>query len=180
MPLESQGILPRQHVTFLCDGGDTLRELGAFVHPRSEHILDWFHVAMRVELLLQTTRGLQTAEKEQLFKSIERVKWFLWHGNVIRADVTLSNLLDEIDGVREQERQASRPPSVVLKKLARALDELATYIDNNDGAIVNYGERYGCGESDFHRLRRIRGQPGDRQAVREEAANALDAARSPC
>jgi hypothetical protein len=50
--LESQGILPRQHITFLCDGGDTVRELGAFVHPRSEHILDWFHIAMRIEQLL--------------------------------------------------------------------------------------------------------------------------------
>ncbi|MEJ8852924.1 ISKra4 family transposase, partial [Variovorax rhizosphaerae] len=82
--LESQGILPRQHITFLCDGGDTVRELGAFVHPRSEHILDWFHVAMRIEQLLQTTRGLQGPEREELLKDIERVKWFLWHGNVFR------------------------------------------------------------------------------------------------
>ena len=37
-------------------------ELGAFIHPRSEHILDWFHVAMRVEQLLQTTRGLHRSE----------------------------------------------------------------------------------------------------------------------
>ncbi|MDM0002777.1 hypothetical protein QTI24_29570 [Variovorax sp. J22P240] len=75
--LESQGILPRQHITFLCDGGDTVRELGALVHPRSEHILDWFHVAMRIEQLLQTTRGLQGSEKENLLKDIERVKWYL-------------------------------------------------------------------------------------------------------
>jgi hypothetical protein len=42
----------------------------------------------------------------------------------------------------------------VLKKLARALDEFATYINNNinnnnnnnAGAIVNYGERNRCGE----------------------------------
>jgi hypothetical protein len=32
------------------------------------------------------------------------------------------------------------------RKLARALDEFATYIDNNAGAIVNYGVRYRCGE----------------------------------
>lgn len=74
--LESRGILPRQHITFLCDGGDTVRELGAFVHPRSEHILDWFHVAMRIEQLLQTTRGLQGAEKPELLKGIERVDGF--------------------------------------------------------------------------------------------------------
>ena len=46
----------------------------------------------------------------------------------------------------EQDRQAGRPPSVVLKKLDRALGEFATYVDNNASAIVNYGERYRCGE----------------------------------
>ena len=46
----------------------------------------------------------------------------------------------------EQDRQAGRPPSVVLKKLDRALGEFATYVDNNAGAIDNYGEWYGCGE----------------------------------
>jgi hypothetical protein len=73
--LESQGVLPRQHITFLCDGGDTMRELGAYVHPQSEHIMDWFHIAMRVEQLLQTTRGLQGVEKAVLLTGIERVKW---------------------------------------------------------------------------------------------------------
>jgi len=144
--LESQGILPRQHITFLCDGGDTVRELGAFVHPRSEHILDWFHVAMRIEQLLQTARGLQGPEKEECLKGIERVKWFLWHGNVIRADETLYDLLEDIADVHDRTRQAGLPISVVLKKLDRALDEFATYVDNNAGAIVNYGERYRCGE----------------------------------
>ena len=81
-----------------------------------------------------------------MLKGIERVKWFLWHGNLMRADETLYDLLEEIGGVREQDRQAGRPPSVVLRKLDRALDEFATYVDNNAGAIVNYGERYRCGE----------------------------------
>ena len=56
------------------------------------------------------------------------------------------HILDEVENVRNQDREAGRPPSVVLKKLARALDEFATYIDNNSDAIVNYGERYRCGE----------------------------------
>lgn len=65
---------------------------------------------------------------------------------MIRADETLYDLLEEINGVREQDRQAGRPPLVVLRKLDRALDEFATYVDNNAGAIVNYGEGYRCGE----------------------------------
>jgi hypothetical protein len=43
-------------------------------------------------------------------------------------------------------RVAGRPPLLVLKKLSRALEEFGTYIDNNVGAIVNYGERRRCGE----------------------------------
>jgi hypothetical protein len=33
-----------------------------------------------------------------------------------------------------------------IKKLARALEEFGTYIDNNASGIVNYGERHRCGE----------------------------------
>ena len=65
---------------------------------------------------------------------------------MIHADDALNDLLYEIEDLREKDRETGQPPSVVLKKLARALDEFATYIDNNGGAIVNYGERYRCGE----------------------------------
>jgi hypothetical protein len=57
--LQSQGVLPRQHVTFLSDGGDTVRALPAYLHPHSENILDWFHIGMRVEQLSQTARGFR-------------------------------------------------------------------------------------------------------------------------
>jgi hypothetical protein len=34
-----------QQVTFLSDGGDTVRELQMYLHPEAEHLLDWFHLA---------------------------------------------------------------------------------------------------------------------------------------
>jgi hypothetical protein len=144
-------VLPRQRVTFLSDGGDTVRESPAYLHPHSEHILDWFHIGMRVEQLSQTARGFRgTYEclmtKEKILKELERVKWFLWHGNVFRADETLTDLMFEVDGAIEEDREARRPAQLVLKKLARALEEFGTYIDNNASGIVNYGERHRCGE----------------------------------
>jgi hypothetical protein len=30
--------------------------------------------------------------KEKILKELERVKWFLWHGNLFRADETLTDL----------------------------------------------------------------------------------------
>jgi hypothetical protein len=144
-------VLPRQRVTFLSDGGDTVRELPAYPHPHSEHILDWFHIGMRVEQLSQTARGFRgTYEclmtKEKILKELERAKWFLWHGNVFRADETLTVLMFEVDGAIDEDREAGRPAHLVLKKLARALEEFGTYIDNNASGIVNYGERHRCGE----------------------------------
>jgi hypothetical protein len=59
--LQSQGVLPRQQVTFISDGGDTVRELPAFLHPHSEQLLDWFHIAMRIEQLMQAARGFRGA-----------------------------------------------------------------------------------------------------------------------
>jgi hypothetical protein len=52
----------------------------------------------------------------------------------------------EIDGAIQEDREARRPASIILKKLARAFEEFATYVDNNAGGIVNYGERHRCGE----------------------------------
>ena len=33
-----------QQLTFLSDGGDTVRDLQLFLSPEAEHLLDWFHV----------------------------------------------------------------------------------------------------------------------------------------
>jgi hypothetical protein len=45
--LKSQGMQANQQVTFLSDGGDTVRELQMYLHPEAEHLLDWFHINAR-------------------------------------------------------------------------------------------------------------------------------------
>jgi hypothetical protein len=105
---------------------------------------------MRVEQLSQTARGFYGTydclmTKEKILKELERVKWFLWHGNVFRADETLTDLMFEMDGAIEEDRDARRPVHLVLKKLARAVEEFGTYIDNNASGIVNYACVIGVG-----------------------------------
>jgi hypothetical protein len=74
-----------------------------------------------MEQLSQTARGLSgTYEsgmtKEKVLKELERVKWFLWHGNLFRADETLTDLMFEVDGAIDEDREARRPAHLVLKK----------------------------------------------------------------
>jgi hypothetical protein len=56
--LKSQGLQANQDVTFLTDGGEEVRALTEFVTPASEHVLDWFHITMRVTVLEQYARGV--------------------------------------------------------------------------------------------------------------------------
>jgi hypothetical protein len=42
--LQSQGHQLNQQITFLSDGGDTVRDLQLSLNPHAEHLLDWFHV----------------------------------------------------------------------------------------------------------------------------------------
>ena len=84
--LQSQGMQMNQQITFLSDGGDTVRELQYYLNPQSEHLLDWFHITMRLTVMKQMARGLENAElKELVLPMIESAKWYLWHGNVVRA-----------------------------------------------------------------------------------------------
>lgn len=103
--LMAQGMQMNQRVTFLSDGGDTVRERQLYLNPQAEYLLDWFHITMRLTVLGQFVKGLRiereareaegckkkkkrTSEEESLFpspdelkKQLERIKWYLWHGN---------------------------------------------------------------------------------------------------
>jgi hypothetical protein len=71
-------------------------------------------------------------------KELERVKWFLWHGNVGRALDTIEDIEDELD-LLSQDGESR-------KKLLKAVREFRGYIEANQNFIPNYGDRYRHGE----------------------------------
>src|SRR5256714_13119877 len=91
--LRAQGLQMNQAVTFLTDGGDTVRDLTEGHSPQSSHILDWFHITMRLTVLHQIAKGVSVECKGEKFEEeLERVKWFLWHSNVYKALQVLDGL----------------------------------------------------------------------------------------
>jgi hypothetical protein len=139
--LKSQGMQPNQQVTFLSDGADTVRDLQLYLNPNAEHILDWFHITQRVTVMRQMAKGLGAKGsqlRELAMKELERIKWFLWHGNVFRALSTVQELLMDLD---------TDEPAEKMEKLLKKLEEFETYIANNAGLIPNYGERWRYGET---------------------------------
>nr|URQ57253.1 Hypothetical protein [Providencia alcalifaciens] len=47
-----------QQISFLSDGADNLRMMQIGIYPEAEHILDWFHISMRLTVLNQCAKGL--------------------------------------------------------------------------------------------------------------------------
>lgn len=139
--LINQGIAMNQEVTFMSDGACNLRDLQYYMRPNAEHVLDYFHIAMRITVLQQMARGLPpplSAAAPAAVATLESVRRYLWHGNVGKALELIEDFGDGFDLVREP------PPEV--SKLRRYLKELSRYIDNNANLIPNYGERHRYGE----------------------------------
>jgi hypothetical protein len=137
--LKSQGLQMNQDITFLSDGGDTVRDLQLYLNPFAEYMLDWFHITMRLTVMNQMAKGLP---KDELLKDIEKdlesVKWYLWHGNVFKALQLLDDIqmdLDSIDGENS-----------AVDKLHKTVSEFIIYISQNKAFIPNYGDRYRHGE----------------------------------
>jgi hypothetical protein len=139
--LKSQGLQANQDVTFLTDGGQEIRALTELVTPVSEHVLDWFHITMRLTVLQQYARGVahhDAAAGANLLTDLERIKWLLWHGNQYRAGETIDFFLDDVDAL-----EVDYPN---FHKFARAASEFGVYIAANTDSLINYGERYRAGE----------------------------------
>ena len=141
--LLKQGLRSTQQVVFMSDGADTLRRLQRRIVPEAEHLLDWFHVAMRLTVLKQMIKGAWSDEVvvAEKLAALEKIKRMLWHGNASEAlhDV---EWLESDAGFDLQESPASAP----LRKLETAAAEFATYVANNIRYMVNYGERFRAGE----------------------------------
>jgi hypothetical protein len=140
-----------QEVTFLSDGGDTVRNLQECLNPESEHILDWFHITMRITVLQQCARGLHkptAAYERSLERRLESIKHYLWHGNTTKALDRIRDLEDDLEtwDYDENGEEKPRPDSDAAARMLKYVCELETYIDNNTPFIVNYGERYRNGE----------------------------------
>ena len=110
--------------------------------PEAEHILDWFHITMKLTVLDQYGKCLVHDDQvlgEQIRDQIARLKWSLWHGNVYKALRKIDDIESLIDNFEES--------YLKFKQLVKAVEEFHTYIENNAHLIPNYGERYRHGEA---------------------------------
>ena len=139
--LKDQGWQENQPVTFMTDGGDTVINMAQHMAPASEHILDWFHITMRITVMQQYVKGLahhNPEDAETIARRLRQIKGYLWNGNLHDGQLVIEDLIFDQDDTETD--YAS------IKALRKAASEFETYIANNADMIPNYAERRRYGE----------------------------------
>ena len=143
--LASQGYALNQKLVLMSDGGESVRRLVSQIGPEAEHVLDWFHVTMRLTVLVQMTKGAcpDPGWTERRLADLERLKWLLWHGHVRHAVEAAEGFAEDAWCMEEETTGEARAKPA---RLRAAAEELTTYLRRNADQIIDYGERHRAGE----------------------------------
>ena len=130
-------------VTVLSDGADGPRGLGetASIGP-TYHVLDWFHLAMRIHHVAQAIKGWPDDTPENRREAVrladivdQHIRWRLWHGQVQRALDLIGGTLGPLEATANDE---ASPVAASARKVADFLRALETYVSGQSEIIIDY------------------------------------------
>jgi hypothetical protein len=128
----------------LSDGDPALVEcVRIATRDRVKHILDWFHVSMRVRHVEQALAGLISSDLEQkgplryVDLEVSRLRHLIWNGYGDEACRALQNITD----IAANAIWLNAPRGKVrIERFIQLASELRTYLSLNAMALVDYGQ----------------------------------------
>jgi hypothetical protein len=99
-----------------------------------------FHLAMRIQHAAQAAKSWPNTSAEEceagsrLSETIERVRWWLWHGQVGRGLEIIGETMVTLEGIAE----TTSPAAAVALKVGRLLGDLETYVCGQSDIIIDY------------------------------------------
>lgn len=167
-------------VTVISDGAEILKRLPRAMPKPTTHIIDWFHIAMKIQPIQQIADHMVRSRSDlaSALPSIDRdirvVKWCLWHGHVDRAIGDLEQLVAKFKAWQEEGALAvARLHNLGAQLLIYYLHPLKPRCDRQ------LRQTLPSRPSRCHNPCRVGGQFAGRQTDGEEAADALVSARCP-
>jgi hypothetical protein len=143
------GWQPGRAVTVISDGEPALPTLVRTATGEPiRHILDWWHISMRVRHIEQALAGIYTLRPTHhmgldfVSLDVERLRHLIWNGYAEEASEALwglSHLAKEVIYL-----YGHRFGPAVRRFLHRCQD-LRAYLVNNESALIDYGTRYRSG-----------------------------------
>ena len=134
-------------VTAFTDGCPGLRAVLADAGV-TKPILDWFHIAMRLQHTKLTAANLSTdnpdrvTAKATIVAEVERLHWRIWNGKAKNANRSIDRIR-KVMHVFKGEHQGAK--GVTARKLWHALHAVDKYLRGQAAWLVNYAKRYRAG-----------------------------------
>jgi len=148
--LQAQGWREGGAVTAISDGDPALPALvRSATDGPVEPVLDWFHLSMRVHHVEQVMGSLCAVEPPSLAPldhaqiDVERLRHLLWNGHHEKACEALGRITSWAKDATVLNDPAMEARA---KRLLARCTELQAYIETNEGALIDYGQRSRAGK----------------------------------
>ena len=144
--LSCAGFVPSTSVTTFTDGGAGLRELALSSGVKDTPILDWYHVAQRLQHIRQSALGLKTSVPdlpkvtEQIINEVERLRWRLWNGKPNAVKRAIEAIRPLVKTKRKSTK--ARLPRQPWSGLMTGLFFLQKYTAGQEAWMINYAKRH--------------------------------------
>ena len=148
--LHELGQAAATQITTFTDGDKMLRGYLKKAGIAEDPILDWQHLSRRVQIAKTTAKGLgwlTNAERRArplIAKTLERLHWKLWHGDIHGARQAMTRVLKLLEPFDIGRTRAQTV--LAAKRLRTAMTKLRDYIEGQSAHLVNYGLRHRQGK----------------------------------
>jgi hypothetical protein len=151
--LETVGRTADTEVTAFTDGCPGLRCILANAGVTKPPIVNWFHIAMRLQHAEQVASGLSTDDPDRvqakavIVAEVERLRWPIWNG---KWNGKAKNAQRSIDRIRKvmhvfKGGRGRHTKGVPSRRLWNALCDVDSYLRGQSAWLVNDAERYRAG-----------------------------------
>jgi hypothetical protein len=112
-------------------------------------VLDWFHIAMRLQHAKQAASGLSTDEpgrmeaKAIIVEQVERLRWRIWNGKAKNAQIAIMRIRKVMHLFKGE--SGHRTAAASSRKLWHALHEVDKYLIGQSAWLVNCAKRHRAG-----------------------------------
>ena len=137
-------------VTAFTDGCAGLRAVLTNSGVMKPPVLDWFHIAMRLQHTKQAAANLSADEPDRvtakavIVAEVERLHWRIWNGNAKNAQRSIKRIRKVMHVFKSEHSQGVK--GVASRKLSHGLHAVDKYLRGQAAWLVNYAKRYRAGD----------------------------------
>ena len=148
--LEAVGRTDATEVTAFTDGCPGLRLILANAGVTEPPILDWFHIAMRLQHIKLAAANLPTDDPDRvtakavIVAEVERLHWRIWNGRAKNVQRSIKRIRKVMHAFKAEHSRSAK--IAAASKLWHALRAVDKYLRGQAAWLVNYAEGFRAGE----------------------------------